>query len=241
MKNYKIYTLKNPITNEIRYIGVTTAKYLSIRLSQHWYNANHNKQTHVSKWIRHIKCKPIIELLEECNENNWEDREKYWIKTLPRLTNHHEGGKGVVTNRDNNSIQKSAQAHEVKIVQLDENGDLLKIWDSLKEASTFYKAKSISSISNVLTKRAKRAFGYRWFYYDDYINDNHVIEKLKPSVNYDNIQKVYLYDSEDNFIKEYLSLNQLSKDLKCAYTSARKALKNNKLLFKKYKIQNYMI
>jgi len=243
MKTYKIYCLKNPANNEIRYIGVTTLKYLSSRLSQHYYCAKHNKQTHVAKWIRKINQKPIIELIEICNENNWEEREKYWISYYDNLTNIHIGGKGVVVNRKLNSIQRSAQAHEVKIVQLDDKGNLIKIWDSLKDAVTFFKGKSLSSISNVLKNNygAKKAFNYQWFYYNDYINNNYKLRNYDSKVNYNNIQKIYLYDLNNNFIKEYLSLNLLSKDLGCAYTSARKALKNNKLLYKKYIIRNYMI
>lgn len=49
MKEYKIYCLKNPNTLEIRYIGLTTQKYLSSRLSQHYFCANNNFQTHVAK------------------------------------------------------------------------------------------------------------------------------------------------------------------------------------------------
>lgn len=243
MKTYKIYCLKNPENNEIRYIGVTTLKYLSSRLSQHYYCANHNYQTHVAKWIRKINEKPIIELIEICDENNWEEREKYWISYYKNLTNIHIGGKGVVVNRNQNSIERSAQAHEIKIVQLNDEGELIKIWNSLKEAVLHFKGKSSSSISNVLNNNygCKKAFGFQWFYYDDFITNNYKLREHNSTINYDNIQKVYLYDLNNNFIREYLSLNMLSKDLKCAYTSARKALKNNKLLYKKYIIRNYMI
>lgn len=33
-------------------------------------------------------------LLEECNEFNWSDRERYWILNTPNLTNTTEGGEG---------------------------------------------------------------------------------------------------------------------------------------------------
>ena len=86
MKEYKIYSLKNPNTLEIRYIGVTIND-LNARLSQHWYCANtKNFQTHVYKWIRYIGVKPIIEKIETCDENNWEEREIYWINHYNNLT-----------------------------------------------------------------------------------------------------------------------------------------------------------
>ena len=175
MKIYKIYCLKNPDTLKIRYIGVTTSKYLSSRLSQHYYCANKNFQTHVAKWIRKIGKKPIIELLEICNASNWEEKEKFWIKHFDNLTNIHEGGKGVVVDKNKSSIEKSAKAHEIKIVQLINDGKLLNIFNSIKEASEYIGAKSPSSICNVLKNNygAKTAFGYQWFYFKDYKTGNY--------------------------------------------------------------------
>ena len=153
MKKYKIYCLKNPDSNEIRYIGVTSAPYVSTRLNQHWYTANKGGQTRVSKWIRSIKKRPIIEVIEVCTEDTWEDREKYWIKFYDNLTNIHEGGKGVVVDRSLTSIERSSKAHEIKIVQLDDDGNLIKIWNSVKEATLYFNVSSRSAISNVLKKR----------------------------------------------------------------------------------------
>ena len=243
MKIYKIYCLKNPNNLKIRYIGVTTSKYLSTRLSQHYYSANHNHQTHVAKWIRSINTKPIIELIEVCNRNNWELREKYWINYYNDLTNIHEGGKGVIVDRKKSSVDRSAQAHEISIVQLDINGNFIKKWNSLKKATIYFNGKSLGSISNVLKKRygANTAFGYKWVYYNEYKEGNYSLRIQLPKVNYNKIKKVYLFDSNNILIKEYLSLNILSKELGCAYSSARKALKNNKLLYNKYYLRNYKI
>lgn len=243
MKNYKLYCLKNPETLEIRYIGITTQKYLSSRLSQHWYSANHESMTRVSKWIRSIKCKPLIEFIELCNEENWEDREKYWIKFYKNLTNTHEGGKGVIVDRSKTSIQRSALAHEKAIVQLNENGDLIKIWNSIKEATQYFNGKSKSSICNVLKNNygAKRAFGYQWFYKDDYFNNNYKIRINDPKYILKPEQIVYLYDKFDNLIKEYKCIFHLSKEYNFTYTTCKKALKNNNLMYGKYRIRNYMI
>lgn len=243
MKKYKIYCLKNPDTMEIRYIGVTTAKYISSRLSQHYYSANHNFQTHVAKWIRKIGKKPIIELIEICNENNWEKREKYWIKKYNNLTNIHEGGKGVVINRNKTSIERSAQAKCIKIVQLDNNGNLLNIFNSIKEASKHIKAKSHSSISNVLNNNygAKTAFGFQWFYYNDYINNNYKLRIKDSTVNYSRLDKVYLYDLNFKLIKKFKCLYHLSKYINCYSSSALKALNRKTPIYNKYYIRNYKI
>jgi hypothetical protein len=243
MKEFKIYCLKDPDTMEIRYIGVTTSKYISRRLSQHNYCANNNYQTHVAKWIRKIGKSPIIELIEICNKDNWEEKEIYWINYYDNLTNIHEGGKGVIIDRKFTSIERSAKAHNVKIVQLDNDGNLIKIWNSIKDATIYFNGKSKSSICNVLKNNygAVTAFGYRWFYYNDYINNNYTIKDYKSKVNYDNINKVYLYDLENNLIEEFKSLNLLVKKYKTCYTTAFKALKKQYKYLNKYKIRNYKI
>lgn len=241
MKKYKIYCLKDPNTLEIRYIGVTINK-LNKRLSQHWYCANsRNLQTYVYKWIRSIGEKPIIELIEECNESNWENREIYWISHYDNLTNHQKGGSGIVINRDKTSIERSAEAHYKKVVQLDNNGNLIHIFKSIKEATNYFNGKSLSNICNVLNPKYNRskAYGYYWAYYNDYIQNKHVMNHRK--FNYKNIKKVFLYNLNWNLIAEYKSLNLLKDDIGCAYTSARKALKNKRKLYKKYYILNYKI
>lgn len=167
----------------------------------------------------------------------------YWINYYDNLTNILPGGKGVVVNRSLDSIQRSSQAHEKKVVQLDDEGNLINIFESITKATEYLNTKSNSGICSVLKNNYgyKKALGYHWFYYNDYVNNNYKLRTHDSKINYKNINKVYLYDINNNFIKEFLSLNLLSKELGCAYTSARKAIKNNKLLYKKYYIRYYMI
>ncbi len=93
-----IYTLTDPRTNEIRYIGKTINK-LNIRLSKHISNVKYGKLNYCKNWILSLMklgLKPIIQLIEETNESQWEEREKFWIKQFKlegkRLTNATEGG-----------------------------------------------------------------------------------------------------------------------------------------------------
>lgn len=243
MKKYKIYCLKNPKTDVIRYIGITTQKYLSTRLSQHWWCSNNNHQTYVARWIRKLGIKPKIELIEICNKKNWEEREKYWIKYYDNLCNIHEGGKGVVIDRTLSSIKRSSEKHKIKIVQLDDNNNLIKVWNSLKEATLFFKGKSHSSISNVLNNRygAKKAFNYQWFYYNDYIVNNYKLRKHDSKINYSNIKEIYLYDINLILIKKFKSLNLLHKYIKVAYSSCRKAINRKTPILNKWFIRDYKI
>jgi len=72
-----IYCLKDTKEN-IRYIGKTTN--IKRRLYSHIAEAKQNKHNrYVLNWIRNLlnnKQKPIIEVIEICNENNWIKREK---------------------------------------------------------------------------------------------------------------------------------------------------------------------
>ena len=97
MRKTFIYYLKHPSTLEIRYIG-KTVKPLSCRLSNHINNAKkakHNK--HLSNWINSVIQngeRPIIGLLEICEEYDWKEQEKFWISLYSNLVNATLGGDG---------------------------------------------------------------------------------------------------------------------------------------------------
>ena len=94
-----IYTLKHPDTLEVRYVG-KTVRSLSRRLGNHIANAKGNKHNkHLSNWILNIlkeNKKPIIELLETCQSDIWQEREQYWISQFPNLINLTAGGDGCI-------------------------------------------------------------------------------------------------------------------------------------------------
>lgn len=96
-RKVKIYSLRHPDTNEVRYVGKTTRR-LCQRLGNHIYNAKRTKHNkHLSNWILSLLKegkKPIIELIEECDYNIWQEREKYWISFYPNLINATLGGDG---------------------------------------------------------------------------------------------------------------------------------------------------
>ncbi len=99
MKVY-IYSLNDPDSLQIRYIGKTTN--LKKRLSSHIQEAKRsNGRRYVLNWIKNLlnnNKKPAITIIEECTEDDWQEREKYWIdfyrKTIPNLCNNADGGLG---------------------------------------------------------------------------------------------------------------------------------------------------
>jgi group I intron endonuclease len=85
-----IYTLKHPITNEVRYVGKTNNP------TRRYYDHLYRKvKTYKGNWVRSVLnegLKPLFEVIEECNETNWEERERYWITQFDNLTNSTSGG-----------------------------------------------------------------------------------------------------------------------------------------------------
>lgn len=91
----KIYSLNDPDTLEIKYIGKTVQK-LSKRLSGHITKAKYNRTTHCSCWIYGLLLKgkfPVIQIIENCLGEDWIEREQYWIRYYKDIIyNHSIGG-----------------------------------------------------------------------------------------------------------------------------------------------------
>lgn len=102
MKTIKIYTLDDPITGYIKYVGKTTSP-LTTRLSAHIYEAlKRNTKSYRCSWIKHLNSKnlkPTINLLDEIQyTSDWEWLEQYWISQIKtwgfKITNLTDGGDG---------------------------------------------------------------------------------------------------------------------------------------------------
>lgn len=98
MIHTNIYTLRDPITNEIRYVGKTNN--ISERYKAH-LNKARKHQIHKKNWINSLKnkgLKPIIEIIDIVPITEWIFWEKYWISQMKtwgfNLINYTEGGDG---------------------------------------------------------------------------------------------------------------------------------------------------
>lgn len=91
-----IYSLADPRTGEVRYVGK------SINLKKRIDNHLHiRKKSHCSSWIQSLKTlklKPIFEILDCVPKEEWVFWEQWWICQMKawgfRLTNHTIGGEG---------------------------------------------------------------------------------------------------------------------------------------------------
>jgi len=169
MKIY-IYILSHPITNEIKYVGKTNS--IKRRLQGHIDYARNpkKKRRYVSYWILKLlkeDLRPILTVLEECDDTNWIERERYWINFYKnqscKLCNLTEGGEGThgyeypeylkeirknarlgwnfpedVKNKISNSLKRKVKCVTDNIV-----------FDSVKEATLYSKSSPTTFITNL--------------------------------------------------------------------------------------------
>ncbi len=107
-----IYVLKDPRTNEVRYIGFTDNP--KRRLAAHLTTCN-SERNHKANWVRslvNLALRPTLEIIEETNSPV--EREMFWIKHYralgARLTNSTDGGEGVLNPSLENRAKKRAAA-----------------------------------------------------------------------------------------------------------------------------------
>jgi hypothetical protein len=183
VNNIKIYKLIDPITNEIRYIGKTKNVLLK-RYNEHISRAKQEHDSHVYCWIKKLlkdNLKPIIKLVEECNEDDWEEREKYWISFYPNLTNISKGG--ITYFGEYNKRPDFVSSVIKKVIKYNMNGDFICIFDSITIASEGNKSLR-RHISNCCNDKRKSANGFQWRYYtEDYsLKIEPYIKKLSKTI-----------------------------------------------------------
>jgi hypothetical protein len=99
-KNSQVYALIDPLTLDVRYVGMSVdAKK---RFTRHLHLARKSHHHHLYYWIRSLlrqEREPILEILEDdLDRTDVGDRERFWIAYFKDqgcdLTNMNEGGLG---------------------------------------------------------------------------------------------------------------------------------------------------
>ena len=187
MKTY-IYILRHPETFEIRYVGKTNN--IKRRFAQHKSKKCLEKtgSKKLASWILKLLSNnllPIMEIIEECDDN-WEEREKYWISyySNTNLCNLSNGGKGV----GHNDYTKS------------------KIKNALTGRKRSDEEKQAISKAMIGKKRGKytNTEGHKKRY-------ENPEERKKCGIKLR--KKVGQYDLENNIIQEFESLREASRQL----------------------------
>lgn len=238
--NTFIYVLKDPKTNDIRYVGKTTND-INIRLSQHIYSASKQlKRNHRLNWIQSIinnGLKPIIEIIFECPWEKSQEEEQKWIKYYRDLNydlvNETDGGEGNLGyKKSNDTIKKlkaSLRKDLPKIYQYTLNGEFIKEWACVREASEILHISSAGIRRNAIGER-KKYKDFIWSFEQkenvlpysraiinssNAVNTKHseiakLIKQEDVNLNCDN---VFAYDENNVFVYEAISLIDMSKYL----------------------------
>lgn len=119
MKTTFIYTLSDPDTLEIRYVG--KANNIKYRLWSHIHEAKKDSRNQRKcNWIKKLLAQnkmPIIEIVEEVSIESWKSSEIYWIAQFKawgfRLINMTSGGEaGIISENCKNALKNSKRGHE---------------------------------------------------------------------------------------------------------------------------------
>ena len=237
---YYIYTLKCPITEAIRYIGKTNN--ISKRYSAH---LNNKAKNYKNSWVKSLikqDLLPKIEILQEfINEEDCYNAEIFWIKEFRdrnyRLTNLRAGGKS--GNSEDFKLDKNPNAKISVETVLSIKNYLLNSDKTINEIAKIHNCKP-STIHNIKYGSWSEITGFtgkeKWVRKDSILNRQ---KALKQSGLYDKQSiKVLQYDLEMNFIKEFNSISEASKETNTNRTSLTQCLNNrlksaNKFIWKR--------
>jgi len=229
MKKVIIYTLSD--SNGIKYIGKT--KDIKKRYYRHIFDAK--TKTKLSKrdaWIKSLLVKnerPIIEILDEVEVDNWKFWEKYWINQFRvwgfNLKNMTDGGEGqygritsLVTRIKMSNIKKGKipknynifrnSTIKGKILQYDLDGNLVKEWNHLEEA---VRITGIKTIDKVIYNKNNTAGNYIWRRIGNELTNEDVL-KIKLLHKKQEKKEIEQYDLEGKLIKIWPSYHSVKKN-----------------------------
>jgi group I intron endonuclease len=234
-----IYTLSNPLNNEVKYVGKTTQS-LEKRLNGHLHKKG---KSYVTSWIKSLKnknLKPIIEEIDIVDNDNWSFWEQYYINLFKtwgfKLTNLSCGGES----GKNGVKMTEKQKQHLSQINIGKSKITLKGRLQLSKARKEY----------FIQKRKNKEFKYQQ---DKPVKEKYLFTKqhcekisksLKGKKNPDYSRKckvVYQYDKDNNFIKEWKSVKEAAffyninpSSLRHCISGKKKYIKNSKWSYVKY-------
>lgn len=195
MKYTFIYCLIDPRNGKVRYIGKANEpkKRLKDHCNPARYKATH--KFNWIKQLRELGLKPYLRILEKVLIKDWKIREKHWIRYFIKkgfdLVNYTKGADGlsfgnktsfkkgntpwnknkrcseIVKKKISNSLKGRKPLHLTKkVIQLTKENKMIKIFNSLTEASIETNTR-LSKITLVCQGKRKTTNGFKWKYYEE--------------------------------------------------------------------------
>ena len=218
IKKVYIYTLTNPLNNEVFYVGYTNNPIR--RLNEH---IKYKYNPHKDSIIDEILCsglKPILDVIDECDyffnqEQNMFEHERLEIYHIKKhrdsginLTNLTNGG-GVVN------------IHFIPVYQFDEVGKFLKRYDSISEAAETVMV-SISKISVALDQKInKSSAGFYWFTSMDGVKNIVFRKSAKRNI------PIVQYSLEGEFLNRFKGQGEAERVMGIKSKQINRCLKRN--------------
>lgn len=209
--NSGIYCIVNKSNNKV-YVGQTYN--LNYRWNRHKHDLNHgyHSNKHLqSAWNKYGSDSFEFLILEECNLDTIDSKEKYWIdyyNSIKSGYNQCDGGIGCRGYKHTEEeLEKMRQIQTPKrVIQLDKNGIEIKRWTSASEAGKTLNL-YILSIKNCCEQKSyvKSVGGFIWIYeQDEYNVDMNYYFTNNQSKS--NAKSVAQYDYNMNLIKVWSSI-----------------------------------
>jgi group I intron endonuclease len=210
MKTTYIYTLSDPITNEIRYIGKTIN--INIRLSQHIAESMKAKN-HKASWIKSLTKKgllPKIDVIDIIQDENWEWLEIYWISQFKTwgfdLVNSTTGGGKSIFNENARNNMRLGQLGKKRSKESIEKR--IKKTTGLKRSEEFKEKARLRKTGTFHSNETKRKLSIK--------RKNRIIsETQKEKVRI----KIKQLDLDGNLIKIWSSISEAKKEFPFAKIS----------------------
>ena len=148
------------------------------------------------------------------------NNKNYKLSSLSNLCNkvtiHHKSYKGFLWMFECDYLENGFQEYfklnggkKEKVVQMDIDFKVIKIWDSMVNASTYLNT-ALNNISDCANGKTKTSNGFRWIKKSDYDNGIRTLFISKETRNTEIVQ----LDLDNNYIAEWNSSREIERELK---------------------------
>lgn len=228
MNAVKIYTLSNPLTNEVKYVGKTELS-LEKRLYYHIWDLKRSKNMHKINWFNFLSkenLKPHIELIDEVPYDEWKFWEQFWISQFKawgfKLINLTEGGEGYT----------SAQLKYLWTTKEYRDYHTARVQGS---KAPFYGKKHTDEVKAILREKCP----HKGIEHPNYGKKQTEEFKIKNRLNQPTLKKIIRKDLNGTTIDIWIGFKYMCKILSLDEGAVIRVLKGKVKTHKKYKFEYF--